>query len=64
MLFTDVPIDATWDEIVDSYVDAMGWTRERAEEYVDMYAQFGLWKPSDRMGEYKDAGIPAEMELW
>ena len=42
----------------------MGWTRERAEEYVDMYAQFGLWRPSDRMGEYKDAGIPAEMELW
>jgi len=45
MLFTDVPIDAPWDVIVQSYMDAMGWSRERAEEYVDALAGIRMWEP-------------------
>ena len=53
MLFTDVPIDARWDVIVQSYMDTMGWSRERAEEYVDALAGIGMWKPCDREEKYK-----------
>ena len=65
MLFTDVPIDARWDVIVQSYMDTMGWSRERAEEYVDALAGIGIWKPCDREEKYKNATPPPlSCPLW
>nr|DAJ97440.1 MAG TPA: hypothetical protein [Caudoviricetes sp.]DAK18733.1 MAG TPA: hypothetical protein [Caudoviricetes sp.] len=65
MLFTDVPIDARWDVIVQSYMDTMGWSRERAEEYVDALAGIGMWKPCDREEKYKNAAPPPlSCPLW
>ena len=65
MLFTDAPIDAPWDTIVQSYMDTMGWPRERAEEYVDALAGIGMWKPCDRKEKYKDATPPPpSCPLW
>lgn len=53
MLFTDAPIDAPWDVIVQSYMDVMGWSREHAEEYVDVLAGIGMWEPCDRKEKIK-----------
>ena len=65
MLFTDVPIDSPWDVIVQSYMDAMGWPRERAEEYVDVLAGIRMWKPCDREEKYKNATPPPlSCPLW
>lgn len=65
MLFTDVPIDAPWDVIVQSYMDAMGWSRERAEEYVDALAGIRMWEPCARKEKYKDAVLPPpDFPLW
>ena len=65
MLFTDAPINARWDVIVQSYMDTMGWSRERAEEYVDALAGIGMWKPCDREGKYKNATPPPlSCPLW
>ena len=65
MLFTDAPIDARWDVIVQSYMDTMGWSRERAEEYGDALAGIGMWKPCDREEKYKNATPPPlSCPLW
>jgi len=65
MLFTDAPIDAPWDVIVQSYMDVMGWSREYAEEYVDVLAGIGMWEPCDRKEKYKDATPPPpSCPLW
>lgn len=65
MLFTDAPINARWDVIVQSYMDTMGWSRERAEEYVDALAGIGMWKPCDREEKYKNAAPPPlSCPLW
>ena len=65
MLFTDAPIDAPWDTIVQSYMDTMGWPREQAEEYVDALAGIGMWKPCDREEKYQNAAPPPlSCPLW
>ena len=59
MLFTDAPIDSPWDVIVQSYMDAMGWPRERTEEYVDVLAGIRMWEPCDRKEK-----SPPDFPLW
>ncbi|WJZ00666.1 hypothetical protein CHAN_10325 [Corynebacterium hansenii] len=37
--------------------------KHEAEEYADIMAGLGLIRPSDRMSQYSDAGIPAGVSL-